>query len=51
MCIRDRQLIEKLTGDSAPSISGKFKEISRAIVMAGRYYKDMILEALSLIHI
>ena len=41
----EQQLIENLTGDSAQSISGKFKEISRAIVMAGRYSKDMILEA------
>ena len=41
----EQQLIENLTGDSAQSISGKFKEISRAIVMVGRYSKDMILEA------
>ena len=41
----EQQLIKNLTGDSAQSISGKFKEISRAIVMAGRYSKDMILEA------
>ena len=32
----EQQLIENLTGDNAQSISGKFKEISRAIVMAGR---------------
>lgn len=41
----EQQVVQNLTGDLAQSIPGKFREICRAIVMAGTYSKEAVLEA------
>lgn len=41
----EQQVVQNLTGDPAQSIPGKFREICRAIVMAGTYSKEAVLEA------
>ena len=41
----EQQVVQNLTGDPAQSIPGKFREICRAIVMAGTFSKEQVLEA------